>query len=595
MTILREIRFALGLLIAGGPATAAAAAPDFAACEQIVDDDGLRDQVAAGARRAMRAALAAIDYKAIVEASWAKVRFDDKFARIVDAQIALLRQDRVYLERLLDGNVPSRAEEMARRTTEGVFNSPEFKALQRELQDDIGKRMEPLVASADLDAQTEASQCIKLYLGRRYAATVSSAFGAKARAATVKPTLDASGAPVTAAFSLAGVVAAMLTVVFRRLVRRIVTAVVRRLAGAIAARLAAWASVIIGVAVLVYELVAGADGVFPVIRDELTSPQTRTVIQTSLIDELSKVAPEQLDARADQLANDLVVRWRKFKAGHRAVLDLARRDETFRRFIEEQPPEEFERLSAVVEAIKASPPGGDEAVLDATRRGLLARALALPNVETMIETWAPKGVSLIALLEWHDRMPDRFDAILAARLPLHVKPDDLSTEALHRLLDLGDDRAAGRVAAMSEPARSEALALGHQQLLALTTRFDGPQLSALFDALRPSPTPDARARHLQTLEQNPGLIGRLENAAAAIAASAQPGAALEVLLSTNSSLDTAKVFDHLNTAYEGRIAPMVLFHRYGWGLVVAIAFPILIVLLLLRGLGRMLGLAGRRR
>ncbi|MEM7678490.1 MAG: hypothetical protein AAF449_21070, partial [Myxococcota bacterium] len=392
-------------------------------------------------------------------------------------------------------------------------------------------------------------------------------------------------------FSLAGIVTGLLTIVFRRLIRRIVAAVVRRLAGAIAARLAAWASVVLGAALLVYELVAGAEGVFPVIRDELTSPQTRQTIQASLVDELSSVAPKQLEGRADEIADNMIISWRRFKEGHRAVLELAQRNERFRAFIEDQPPETFERLSVVVQAIKAAPPGGDEAVIEALDRGLLSRALQLPEIVELSETWTPLGVSIIELLRWKDRTGDRFDAALAARLPLHVELDALPQPALERLLALRDERATGRIAAMNEPARTEALQLPTPTLLNLATRFDSEQLSGLMDAVRPARTKEARARMLKTVLDRPGLIRRLKYAGDAIAASDKPAAALGMLLSDSSMWDPKTVLKDLSTAVDGDVRPMVVVYRYGWVLLVIFGVPLFTALWILRKLASIVGLA----
>ena len=567
-------------------AQAEPSAPSFGECESIVTDQDLRAQVTRGARTAMRSAAESVDYEEIVKASWAAVRFDLKFTRIVDTQIAILRQDRAYLERLLDGNIPSRAEEMAQRTTEAVFNSPEFQALQIELQEQVGQRLEPRVAGADLETHTRVAECIQVFLGQRYASTVSDVFSEEARAARVELEELTSGAGTSAALSLAGVVAAMLTIIFRRLVRRVVATVVRRLAGALAARLAAWASVVVGVALLAYELVAGADGVFPLIREELTSPETKQTIQRSLIEELSRATPEQLDARADEIAGTMINRWRQFKSNHRAVLELAARDEGFRQFLEDQPPRDFERLSVVVKAIKAMPPGGDEAVLDLLNRGLLTRALELPSVERLIEAWAPHGVSLADLLVWRDRTGDRFEEALANRLPAYVTPDELPDEVLDRLLSFDDARAAGRIAAMREPSRSEALQLDTKQLLALTAQFDDRQLSGLFDSLRPASSRTARAKHLRTIQRQPSLISRLDNAGKAIAMSAEPALALEILLGGSHPLPP---IEQLAMVYERRVSPRVLVHRYGWGLAIVVGVPLMFVLWLLHGVGRIFG------
>ncbi|MEO1335922.1 MAG: hypothetical protein AAFV29_09755, partial [Myxococcota bacterium] len=198
------LALALGTLATPVVTLAEKPAPSFGECENIVTEEQLRKQVADGARASIRAAAQVVDYRAIVLESWSAVRFDDKFERIIDAQIAILKQDRAYLERLLDGNVPSRAEEMAKKTAEAVFTSAEFLALQTELQDEIGRRMQPMVAGADLQARNQATECVRVFLGRRYATTVSTAFGEEARAARIKPEFKVTAAGTAAVFSLAG-------------------------------------------------------------------------------------------------------------------------------------------------------------------------------------------------------------------------------------------------------------------------------------------------------------------------------------------------------------------------------------------------------
>lgn len=589
---------ALTQALAAAPAAQAqsnAATPSFGECEQVVDDAALRAEVASGARAAMAAATVGLDYGVIVEDSWAAVRFDAKFARIVDAEIAVLREDRAYVERLLDGNIPSRAEEMATRAAEAVFGSDEFAALQAELQAAIAERMGPRVADAEIEARSRAADCVRVFLGQRYAVTISEAFAADARTATVSADINAGGVGTGAAISLAGVVASMLAIVFRRLVQRIVAAIVRRLVGAIAARLIASTTIILGVATIVYELVVGAEGVFPLIKDELTSAETSMEIRAALVEELETAAPERLDARAEQIAADMIERWRSFRASHRAVLELAERTPRFASFVGDQPPGDFETLSVVVTSIKARPPGGDAAVLDALDRGVLNKALQIPGVGRLVEAWSPRGVTVEDLVIWRERAQTRFDRALAAELPTVVGPTDLSDAALDALLALDDPQAARRIAGMSPGARGEALALPRPQLLDLATRFNADELTGLLDSLRPAATAARRAAYLEQLVERPGLITRLNGAAGAIEGSAEPSRALDILLSTNASYNPFAFVDHVQAVTEGRVAPTVLAHRYGWGLAIGVGVPLLIAIGLFRWFLGFIGLRRPRR
>lgn len=576
-----------------------AGAPSFGECEKAVDEAALRAEVFDGSREAMRRAAFEVDYATVVQEAWAASDFDRRFAVIVDDKIAILRKDRAYLERLLDGNIPSRAEDMARRTADLVFYSPEFEELQEDLQKQIGARLEPLVASADLKAKSAAARCVQTFLSARYAASVRDAFDADLAAFESAAGIDAGGVGTSAAISLAGVVAAMLTVVFRRLVRRIVAQIVRRLAGALAARLAAWASVILGAALLVYELVAGADGVFPIIRDELVSDETRREIQNGLIEELAATGPERLDERATQIAGVMFERWREFKSAHRATLELADREPRFAAFLAEQPPGKFDALSTVVKALRAEAgsdaEAGDAAVMAALQSGLLADAIALPDAAERIEAAARSGLSVADLVTWRRLAGDRFDQAMDWRLPSALDPAELSPAELGRLLDLGS-REAGLAIARLEPAlRAEALETPSDQLRRLTQTFDGADLGKLFQAVRPLPQPGLRRSYIQRAAADPTRGRRMARAADAVAASADPQAALEMLLDPAPVWSPFALSRHVDQVVGGDVAPMVLVGRYGWGLAVAVGLPLLLVIGFLRWIGGLFGFARRRR
>ena len=594
MIYLRALLLTLIMILTTSAVLAQSGDPAFRECERAVDEESLRAEIAKGARGAMRAAAQSVDYQDLVESSWLAIRFDAKFARIIDAKIAVLREDRAYLERLLDGNIPSRAGEMAIRSTEAVFQSPEFEALQLELQSEIGARLEPLVVGTEVEMRSRAADCVGIFLGERYAATVGEAFSADTREAIINPNVDIVGAETSAAFSLAGVLAGMLAIVFRRIIRRIIQATIRRLAGAIAGRLLAMASIVLGVVILVYELVAGADGVFPIIRDALLSRETKVEIQTALADEIGRVAPEALDKRADLIADQMIGFWRRFKSRHRSVLELADQSQHFKRFIEDQPPSGFEPLSIVVEALKSQPPGGEQAVLDALDRGILNRAMQIPQIGRLIERFGPAGVTVEALVAWSRRAGLRFADVVAADLPLLIKPETLSHADLGRILALADPQTAKRLVVMPQPALGEALALPEKQLLALTARFQGDELTGLFDSLRPATTAQARSIYVRRILDNPSMIKHLKFASGAVAASAEPALALEILLSTTANWNPLAVLDHVQAVANARVAPMVMVHRYGWGLVITIGIPLLIGLWFVRLVLRLLGISGRR-
>lgn len=594
-------RFAAVLVAAAAIWAAGAAAalaqvapPSFSACEQAVDEDALREVVTLSAQSAMAAAAEEIDHRRIVEDAWRAVNFDAQFERIVDAKIALLRADTNYLERLLDGNIPSRAEEMATRTADTVFNSDEFRTLQEELQNAIGAQLEVEASQAQLVAGGQAAECLGAFLRARYADTVAQAYrGFTERGRINADALGGTSAGFQATLSMAAIIASILTVVFRRVVRRIIAAVIRRLAGAIAARLAAMASVILGVAVILYELIAGADGVFPIIREELVSAQTRTEFQTTLIAGLQEVTPQELARQADAIAAQMIESWRQYKLDRRAVFDLAERFPAFKAFIGELDPARFEALVVAVNALRAE--GGEPAILAAFDSGVLERAVNIPELSRHVQRLAPLGVRVADIVAWRDAAGARFDLALAADLPRVMRPEDLTPAELDGILALGEAEAVKRVAVMEPAARREALVMEREQLLKLTARFSGVEMSGLFASLRPAESNRARARYLDVILADPALISRLDGAGDAVAASANPGKALDILLSRAEAWNVFAVVPQVEAVVDGEVAPMVLVHRYGWALMIALGAPLLLGIIVLRWLGRLFGIGGRRR
>ncbi|MEO1329572.1 MAG: hypothetical protein AAFW46_07920 [Pseudomonadota bacterium] len=566
-----------------------AAAPDYRACAEAVDDDALRQVLVEAADRALRQAAADIDYRRVVVSSWLAVRFDAKFANIVDAKIELLREDRAYLERLLDGNIPSRAREMAERTADLVFNSPEFAALQKELQDDLGRRLEPRIADVQAETGSLAADCVRTYMGRRFADSVRQAFTDEAASARIGAGVDGAGVQLGVAISLAGVIAAILAVVFRRLLARVVRSIVQRLAGAIAARLAAFVSVVAGAVILVYELVAGADGVFPIIRAELTSVETRNEMQRALVEDLSTVAPERLAALAPQIAERVFQRWRTFKENHDRLLELAARRPEVQAFLDRQSPERFEAISAAVAQLTAE--GGEPAVIRAIETGALAEAASIPSLSRQLEAWVPRGKSLDDLVAWRRVAGERFDAVLDAGVPATLEPEDTSAAELDAIAALDDPRAAGVVAALPKAARTQALDLPPDLMRGLSRRLAPDALGSVFDAFSGVEDPGRRRIYLERIADDPDLAAAIASprAARAVAASREPQAAFDLLLDPAPLWSPFAFADHLETVILGRAAPELLAHRYGWTLLPAVGLPLLAALGVLRALFGLLG------
>lgn len=584
----------LGAILAwGAPAHAQQTSTPllFAECERAVDDAALRDGVYARARDEMRRAAEAIDYDAMVRRSWLVVRFDAKFETLVDEKLAELRADRAYFERLVDANYPVWARQVAERSADAVFGSPEFASLQDELQVEIQDKLVPALGDAETDSIDVAAACVNTFLGARYAETLQTAFARGADTVALDPGVNTDGVETSVALNLAGVVGAILVIVFRRMVRRIVASAVRRLTGAIAARIAAWTSVILGIAFLAYELVAGADGVFPVIRAELLSPETKREMQTSLADELATVGPQELDARAQVIAAEMFARWRAFKEEHRVLLELADRSPPFKAFLGDLEPRRLETATVVVAALRRE--GGEPRVLAALESGELGEALSIRRIASYVEAWEPRGLTVGDLLAWRRASGGAFESVLALELPAVIGPDTLDRAELTQIARYDDAAAARAVAAMPSEARSDALRLSEAVVGEMTARLSSESLTQLFESVRPVADAGRRQAFLRQAADDPAALGRLSAARFDIAASRAPETALEILLDPAPLWSPFAVWSHGDAVLAGDVAPSVLAHRYGWALLLILGPPALIALWMLRGVLRLFG--GRRR
>ncbi len=570
---------------------AAQSAPSFEECENAVDEDALRREATEGARAAIETAVVEVDYDRLVAEAWRASFFDRRYERIVDEKIAEVRADRSFFERLADSNIPSFAEEVAERTTRAIFESAEFQDLQDLLMRQIAERLEDAFAVADRRATDVAAQCVQVYLGARYSDVVRTALAEEL--AETAGGVDIDVGPASAPTNLANILGAVLIVAFRRVIRRVIEAMIRRLVGVVAARVASWGSIVIGVAVLSYDVIAGSDGVFPAIREELLSVETRAEIQSTIVDELRTVGPEALDGRAEAIGDVMVGRWRAFRENHRRTLALAEREPTFASYLSQLRPEEFEKFSALVALIAAE--GGDAAVMRALENGVLPRAMRIPLIESQAQELASEGVRVQDLIGWADLAGADYRTALEFGLPSLLPADAIDRAGLRSLLELDTPEQAQTIASLESGTRDEVLRLPPSDLRVLAREFRAGELEAVIGALRAVENAALRRRLLGQVVGDPDAARALADAdaAALVADSASPERAIGVLIDPASRWDPFALVDHVESVLDGDVAPRTLMHRYGWAGAVIFGAPLIVLLGLLRSVARLF--APRRR
>ncbi|MEM6669130.1 MAG: hypothetical protein AAF661_07915 [Pseudomonadota bacterium] len=556
--------------------------PQLSECGLEHEDPQLRENLRASSRLAMRVAMENIDFNRAVDDAWTSVGFEQRYERIIDDQIEVLRADTNYLDRLKQANLPGPAEEMATKTVDAVFSSTEFSVLQDDLQDEIGRRLEPDIRTAGLSAQNSSAECVRRFLSARYPGVVGDAFERQETLAVSFDSIATSGAGAT--INMAVIISGIIAVIFRRVIARIARAIARRLGVALAARVAAMISAVGGLVLLGYELIAGNEGVFPVVKDEMVSEETLRGMRGDLKRDLASAAPEEMNAVADQIAADLFEKWRRFKTDYAFVLDLRDRNPAFARFLAGRQPDEFFTLATLVGRLRAD--GGEAAVLDAFETGVLEKAIGIPRIEEHLDAWAPRGLDLRTLVDWHDRSAGDFEQVLTFELPTAAQPTDFSREELGRLLSIGERKGVLTVAGLPASDRNEAFALSDERLRRLAVRLDGPRMAAVFATTRALPDAGTRLLYLDRAAERPDLARGLVGAAPAVANSRSPEAALAMLMDPQPLYNVLAVYDHAQIVLDGEVAPQIPVYRYGWWLAVFLGAPLLIVFWILRGIIR---------
>lgn len=588
---------AVAAMLSTAPATHAQTAdpltlePQLSECGLADEDPELRENLRLSSRQAMQSALDQVAFGRAVDDAWVAVDFERRYERIIDDQIEILRADTNYLDRLKQANLPGPAEEMAERTVDAVFGSPEFAVLQDDLQTEIGTRLEPQIRAAGLSTQNTAAECVRRFLSARYPGVVGAAFERQETLAIGSDGISVSGGG--GVINMAAILGGIVALIFRRVLARIARAIARRLGVALASRVAAMISAVGGIVLLGYELITGNDGVFPIVKEEMVAEETLREMRNDLKHDLETAAPGEMAAIADQIAADLYDKWRKFRTDYAFVLDLRDRNPGFARFLAAREPDEFFTLATLVGGLRAE--GGEPAVLAAYEGGVLERAIKIPGIEEHLATWAPRGVGLAALTEWHARSGGAFEQVLKYELPSAAPPGDFSREELGRLLSIGEKKAVLGVAALPAADRADAFALSDEMLRRLAVRLDGPRLAALFGATRPVSETGRRLLYLNRAAERPDLARLLVGAEKAVADSRDPAVALDVLMDAQPIMSPLAVYEHAQLVWSGEVAPAIPVYRYGWWLAAILGLPLLVAFWLLRGIWRLFRPAPRRQ
>ncbi len=552
---------------------------------QTGDEAAFRASVARVTEGALRQSLAGLDYGPIVREAWRRGNVDDVLSRQVDLAIGEVREESSWTDLIGSIAFQETAQRLATTTAERVFRSDAMQkailGLAGGVGSEVGRRMELGLA----DAAEPVAQCMQAFLGPRYGGMVARSVSRDTgREFTIDPSKATT--PVTPGQVLVqgseGLTGTVLLIV-RRQLSRMALNVGQRVVGAILSRIVGVIAGGIGIALIAKDIWDFRHGVLPIISSEMKSTATRDKVQ----DELGKVIGDQISEHVREISGSAADRvtdiWREFRRAHAKVLELAEKDEAFRRFLDTVTPAKLPRLDEVVALILAGE--GEPALKKRLDDGTLHRAVeAMPQDALTI---ARDTRSLETGFKWWALADDKLAKVIEHELHRRSAPEQLSKAVLDRLLAIDDRIAVGRLASLTRAEREPLLELPTSDLARLARALTEGDLKALSQYLGALDRPAAQ-RLLSAVGLAPAKMALFSASGvqSAILASRDQAEAVAVIARSDGIFEFPLFLQDVGAVRDGRISPLLLWARYPIAISVFAGTTLILLLLIWRLLFR---------
>lgn len=553
---------------------------DYEAC-QSGDEASFRRSVEAISIRALENGTKGIDYAAAVAEAWRREGLDDILDKRVDIAIAEVRAEESWSGLAKSLVNKEKAQALAKEVAERVYRSDAVKSAIEGLATSVGKEVGKSIELASQDATGPALECLRAFLGPRYGATVAGVVTGDAER-DFGVAAASGGAEVTSGSVLKqssqGITGAAILLV-RRQLANMAARIGQRLAGSILARLVSVVAGGIGLVLIAKDIWELRNGVLPIIADEMKSKETKDKVKEELAKGIQEQIGEHLHEIAAKSADRIVEIWQDFRHAHLQVLNLAERNPSFRTFLDGTKPESLARLDEVTALVMGAE--GEAGVLKRLDDGSLKEAVQILPEPAMDIARATRSID--SAMRWSDLSADKLNKVLEYEIYRRASPDDFTKASLARLLALDDGLAVTRLAGISREAREQLFDLDAKDLKGLARSLTEAELATLasyLTGLDKAP----RERVLRAVAGTPARMQILASARvrdAVIASSDQLAAVDMMLRDTGAGIDTT-VAD-FRAAWEGRIAPMLVWEKHPLP-IAAGAILFLLVLLLFRRL-----------
>jgi hypothetical protein len=553
---------------------------EYEAC-QAQDETGFRRAIEALTLKGLEAGLANLDYLPLIGDEWRRENFDDLIDRQVDLAIGQVRDESTWFQLWSSLASRERAQELATTAAERVYRSdPIIKGIER-LAAGVGKQIGRRIELAVADTAGPATQCMRAFLGRRYGTTVAEAVGTDAgKAYGVDPAkAAASVGPGQVLLEGGEGIAGTVVLVVRRQLSKMAARIGQRVVGAILSRLVSVVAGGIGVVLIAKDIWEFRHGVLPIIAEEMKAKATKDKVREEIAKTVSEHVGQGLREISEKTAERVVEIWLEFRRAHAKVVDLADRNEAFKRLLDTVRPADLGRLDEVVAILLASE--GEAGVIRRLGDGTLVTAIStLPPSAIDI---AREARSLEIAFKWAAIADNSLPKVVEHELHRRSVPDAFTKAGLQRLLALQDRLAITRLAALQPGPREALFELDSPSLVRLARSLDEAQLDSLSRYLTALEKGSAQ-RVLSVVAASPARMAELSSVRVreAVIASRDQGAALGMMLQVSSLPDPAMIVEHVRLVLDGRVAPVLLWEKHGLVLGAAALLALMLLLLLKR-------------
>jgi len=396
---------------------------------------------------------------------------DAEVKRAVDS----LMQSEDYLNRLLSGWWPEKAEEYAERVANDAFGSPGFRAKLNALSGTIGREVAKQVEAQFAQAASVALLCLQAYVGERYSQTFFELFASRVQQETQALALDSLSVPppgvqVDHRLALTGVATIVATQLIHRLSVKLSEKLAQRVAGRIVGRIlgragssfipvAGW---VVGIGLIVYDLWEGGQGALPQIQEALQSEEVKQKIRQEIADAVRDDLPEQASMIALETAASLLEQWQGFCDAYAYVCMVAEENADFRRLLQDTTLDEMESVAGLINFYMRQL---GRAELDrALADGSLSLLLTMPDAALIIlsETY-----STAETLAWARLAGDALERVAAWGVHRRARPEEFTPATFTALISLPKEEMAQKLLALSAEKRAALLELSGDTLIQL--------------------------------------------------------------------------------------------------------------------------------